>query len=114
LRRSTHTFQRAADFGEKIYAHLRKVIERRLGAAGEDTARPPVWSAGSPFRGLEFFDFKHAPIFFGRSRAAAEVRDALRRQAGRGTAFVLVMGMSGGGKSSLVRAGVLPNLVAPE
>src|SRR5262249_23588556 len=61
----------------------------------------------------EFFDFDHAPIFFGRSRAAAEVRDALRRQAARGTAFILVMGMSGGGKSSLVRAGVLPNLVAP-
>jgi tetratricopeptide (TPR) repeat protein len=108
-----HTFQRAADFEENIYAHLRKLIERRLGAASEDAARPPVWSAGSPFRGLEFFDFKHSPIFFGRSGAAAEVRDALRRQAGRGTAFVLVMGMSGGGKSSLVRAGVLPDLVAP-
>jgi hypothetical protein len=108
-----HTFQRTSDFEENIYAHLRKLIGRRLDAASQDTARSPIWRSGSPFRGLEFFDFKHSSIFFGRNRAATEVRDALRRQAGRGTAFVLVMGMSGGGKSSLVRAGVLPGLVAP-
>ena len=35
------------------------------------------------------------------------------RHAGDGAAFMLVLGASGSGKSSLVRAGLLPDLVAP-
>src|SRR5207244_2314223 len=62
------------------------------------------------FRGLEVFDIEHAPVFFGRTRAIAEIKEALIRQAGRGCAFVLVLGMSGCGKSSLIRAGVLPTI----
>ena len=73
----------------------------------------PVWQRESPFRGLEIFDFQHAPIFCGRTLAISEILQVLRRQAQNGTAFVLVMGMSGGGKSSVVRAGVLPRLTQP-
>ena len=59
------------------------------------------------------FEFEHAPIFFGRTQAIGAVCDALKRQAALGRAFVLVLGMSGCGKSSLVRAGVLPVLTQP-
>ena len=52
-------------------------------------------------------------MFFGRTAAVASVLLKLRRQAERGKAFVLIVGMSGGGKSSLVRAGVLPLLLQP-
>src|SRR5207248_3020441 len=59
------------------------------------------------------FDVEHAPVFFGRTRAIAEIKEALVRQAERGCAFVLLLGMSGCGKSSLARAGVLPTITQP-
>jgi AAA ATPase domain len=63
-----------------------------------------------PFRGLQYFDFEHAAIFHGRTKAVGDVLDALGKQASAKTPFVLVLGASGSGKSSLVRAGVLPLL----
>ncbi|MEX0915334.1 MAG: tetratricopeptide repeat protein, partial [Wenzhouxiangellaceae bacterium] len=66
-----------------------------------------------PFRGLEAFEFEHAPVFFGRTKAVSDILQALRSQAAEARSFVLVLGMSGGGKSSVVRAGVLPMLTRP-
>jgi WD40 repeat protein/serine/threonine protein kinase len=68
----------------------------------------------SPFRGLNFFDFEHAPIFHGRTSAIGGVLEALEGQLRAQRPFVLVVGASGSGKSSLVRAGVLPLLTQPE
>ena len=68
----------------------------------------------SPFRGLNVFDFEHAPIFHGRTRAIGRVLEALEAQVRAQRPFVLVLGASGSGKSSLVRAGVLPLLTQPE
>jgi WD40 repeat protein len=113
-----HPFENAADFESRLEDHLRKLVEHRLQKLGvtfdnpADVARP-TWTAGSPFRGLEVFEFEHQAIFFGRTRAIGEVLDRLKRQAGEGRAFLLVLGTSGCGKSSLIRAGVLPLLVQP-
>jgi formylglycine-generating enzyme required for sulfatase activity len=52
-------------------------------------------------------------VFFGRTRARNELRELLARQVEHGTAFVLVFGASGSGKSSLVKAGLLPDLSLP-
>ena len=75
--------------------------------------RVATWTEGSPFRGLEAFQFAHAPVFCGRTHAIGEILERLRRKAERGRAFVLILGASGSGKSSLAMAGVLPLLVKP-
>lgn len=69
------------------------------------------WAQGSPFRGLDTFDAEHAPVFFGRTRATFEALTALRQQVAMGKSFLLLLGASGVGKSSLARAGILSNLL---
>ena len=65
----------------------------------------------NPYRGLEFFDFNDAHLFRGRTKAYLDACDMLKRQAALKRPFLLVSGMSGCGKSSLVRAGILPHIV---
>ena len=55
----------------------------------------------APYRGLERFEAKHADFFFGRDREIRELAQRLRHNP-----FVAVIGASGCGKSSLVRAGL--------
>jgi hypothetical protein len=68
------------------------------------------WS-GEPYRGLLHFDKRHAPIFFGRE---AETESLIRTISGteQGGRFCIVIGASGSGKSSLVRAGLWARLEA--
>lgn len=60
----------------------------------------------NPYRGLQPFFAEHRGLFFGRS---AEVREVIGRL--RTGQVVLVAGDSGVGKSSLCRAGVLPQVL---
>lgn len=62
---------------------------------------------GNPYRGLLSFGAEHRRLFFGREAEAAAVLTELA-----GASFVLVVGRSGAGKSSLVRAGVVPRVLA--
>ncbi|MCP3962290.1 MAG: ATP-binding protein [bacterium] len=105
-------YQDLAEFEDHMALHLEKLLVRKLVESGDESAAeaPPLWQQGSPYRGLETFEYEHAPVFFGRTRAIHDVLDALRAQAAEGRAFVNILGMSGGGKSSLARAGVLPLL----
>ncbi len=59
----------------------------------------------NPFPGLRPFAKEEADLFFGRDKQSDEL---VRRLAGR--RFLAVVGTSGSGKSSLVRAGLLPAL----
>ena len=58
-----------------------------------------------PFKGLASFDVADAPFFFGRERLVAELVARLV-----GASLLGVVGPSGSGKSSVVRAGLLPAL----
>ncbi|MEM7017416.1 MAG: AAA family ATPase [Pseudomonadota bacterium] len=109
--RAFNPFDNLAQFEERLEEHLRKLLERHY-PLDEDNfvERPSQWRRGSPFRGLQMFEAEHSSIFFGRTRAIGEVLELLRRQAQEDRPFLAVMGMSGSGKSSLVRAGVLPLL----
>ena len=68
---------------------------------------------GSPFRGLVPFEAEHAPVFFGRDRVIDAARRQLVGAAERGSPFLLIVGASGSGKSSLARAGLIPRLSTP-
>jgi len=107
---ASREFASTAEFEELLETHLRELLRRHLKA--EPMVTGIRWTK-EPFRGLLSFDYEHAPVFFGRTRARNELRELLARQAGRGSAFVLVMGASGSGKSSLVKAGLLPDLMLP-
>jgi hypothetical protein len=64
-----------------------------------------VYKGVCPYRGLQVFEEEHAPFFFGREAATEWLVDDLR-----GSRFLAVIGPSGSGKSSLVRAGLVPAL----
>lgn len=61
---------------------------------------------------MRAFEQTHADVFFGRTAAIEAVLNAVRRQQEVRSGFVLVLGASGSGKSSLIAAGVLPLLTS--
>jgi WD40 repeat protein len=113
-----HPFDTSADFEARLEDHLRKLIQSRLQRQGialevRDDQAAPTWRHGCPFRGLNAFEFEHSQIFFGRTRAISDAVQQLKQHAAEGLAFLLVLGESGCGKSSLVRAGIMPLLMQP-
>ena len=80
--------------------------EGRTSAAGRRVAQ---MARGCPYRGLLPFGESDAEVFYGRERLSAELAVKLAARASRG-GLVVVTGASGSGKSSLLRAGLLPIL----
>jgi WD40 repeat protein/DNA-binding SARP family transcriptional activator len=69
---------------------------------------PPSLAAPAedcPYLGLQTFEESHASLFFGREADVSRLLDRLGD-----TRFLAVLGPSGSGKSSLVRAGLVPAL----
>ena len=97
-------------FEHQVELLLRQWLETR-GFLGPRIAWPK--EKGSPFRGLAPFEAEHAAVFFGRGRVIDEARRRLAEAAERGTPFLLIVGASGSGKSSLARAGLIPRLTTP-
>jgi WD40 repeat protein/tRNA A-37 threonylcarbamoyl transferase component Bud32 len=68
-----------------------------------------------PYRGLQVFEEEHAEFFFGREALVGQLVKALEPVADAkhsAAQFLAVLGASGSGKSSLVRAGLVPALRA--
>ena len=104
------SFASTDDFEAQAEVLLRNWLEEKV-----LHGRSLTWPAeikGSPFRGLAAFGAKHAPVFFGRSRDITKAIDRLKDAAEKSCPFLLVDGASGAGKSSLVRAGLVPRLTA--
>jgi WD40 repeat protein len=89
------------DKGE--YIHLVPGHELNLPPA------PELNEANNPYRGLQSYDEEQAPVFFGRSQFI----DRLAERVG-GQTLTIVLGASGTGKSSVVKAGLLPHLRTKE
>jgi hypothetical protein len=70
---------------------------------------PPETAAICPYRGLNAFREEDAALFFGRDRLVDEPEQGLLHKV-LTCPLVAVVGASGSGKSSVVRAGLLPRL----
>lgn len=67
----------------------------------------PLPDERPPYRGLEPFYQEHEYLYYGRERSVARLRGMLETPG-----LVVVTGQSGSGKSSLVYAGLLPEVAA--
>ncbi|MCY1390223.1 Protein TolB [compost metagenome] len=90
-------------------------LARGLRKAGLDPATfvwPPEHDSGrSPYPGLRALEEDDAAVFFGREAALVRAIDQLRRVRERGVeSFFIILGASGAGKSSFLRAGLVPRL----
>ena len=74
-------------------------------AAALDIESLPPEPGDPPYKGLQYFDEADADHFLGREALTARLVGRLRE-----TRFLAVIGASGSGKSSVVRAGMLPAL----
>jgi len=91
-----------------------QIIYSYSGMARTDGIAPPplagiLEAEGSPYRGLNAFGQRDAPFFFGRETATAQILERLSAQLAD-VGLLVVSGVSGAGKSSLLRAGVLPSV----
>jgi hypothetical protein len=105
------SFETTDQFETEVEEHIRQWLERHKVVSAGVTW--PIELRGSPFRGLQPFDADYAEVFFGRRRVIERARERLADAAKRGTAFLLILGTSGSGKSSLARAGLVPRLTQP-
>ncbi|MEO8625257.1 MAG: adenylate/guanylate cyclase domain-containing protein [Candidatus Limnocylindrales bacterium] len=95
LRTETRLYQVS---GEGLRAEFEPIA---VSAADE----PPPTPGEAPYRGLQVFDERDAGQFFGREEIVAALVDQLR-----GARFLALIGASGSGKSSILRAGLIPAL----
>ena len=88
---------------EQVLAALRGEAVPPAGAAA---GQGPAWPGG-PYLGLVPFEERDAQLFYGRDELADQLAERLAERPG-GAGILLVAGESGSGKSSLLRAGLLP------
>jgi len=109
--RGVQDYKDIEDFKRKLGQHLDQRLTRIRDASLVPTRQQmkkpgPTW-IGDPYPGLRSFQPKEGPIFFGRKDETAEL---VRWVVEEGRRFVAVIGVSGSGKSSLVKAGLVPAL----
>jgi len=68
---------------------------------------PPLDASTNPYRGLESFEEAQSDLFFGRQALTEKLMGFVTQQP-----LTVVLGASGSGKSSLVKAGLRPGLKA--
>src|SRR5512136_241342 len=87
-----------------------RLLELAANVRREDAPEPGM----SPYKGLEYFDEADAGLFVGREALTAKLAERVLSLAARKASiekrFLAIVGASGSGKSSLVRAGLVPAL----
>ncbi|MCE4540759.1 hypothetical protein LXT12_26370 [Pelomonas sp. P7] len=112
--RNVGAFQQFADtddFEQQVEGCMRQWLQKHGVARLART-----WdrkTQGSPFRGLESFDAGHAKVFFGRDADVTRAVAKLQLSETTGVPFLLLVGASGAGKSSVLRAGLRQRITLP-
>ncbi len=100
-----------ARFISALYLEHEPQIVARLMELAADVRREDAPALGlPPFKGLLYFDEADADLFFGRETLTARLIERLAAGVETGERFLAVVGASGSGKSSVVRAGLIPAL----
>jgi hypothetical protein len=111
LRGGVTEYQTPSMFVDRLKSDLRELVAAKLEPSQAHPASPVVTGVdfwhGSPYPGLRAFTTEEGPIFYGRGREVDALIARLRNPAQR---FLAVVGASGTGKSSLIRAGLIPRL----
>jgi hypothetical protein len=115
LARSFISYKETSEFSERLKQDLCSLLKpiidnlraKKNGGKSENQQDlEPLWS-GSPYPGLRTFTADEAAIFFGRGSEVDKLVKLHREPEQR---FLAIVGASGTGKSSLVRAGLLSRL----
>lgn len=100
-----------ARFLPALYVEDQPEVAARLLELAANVRREDAPAAGlPPYKGLYFFDEADAEWFFGREDLTSSLVERLSAQLEAGHRFLAVIGASGSGKSSVVRAGLIPAL----
>jgi formylglycine-generating enzyme required for sulfatase activity len=92
---------------ETLHALARTILAQKnpLDVGGQLNALPSKSEFRNPYRGLNYFREEDAPLFFGRNAVSEKLLNKIKS-----CPFVALVGNSGSGKSSVVRAGLVPML----
>ena len=107
-RRAYTKYGDPVEFKALLRLHLKGFVGQKLAEAG---IRAVQWE-GNPYRSFETFDVQHSRVFFGREDAVFDLQTTIRNR--RQCHFAVVIGASGSGKSSLVRAGLAAYLLTTD
>lgn len=110
-RETLERFDRLMLASERIEAKVERVLTflengtyKVIGDASRTLHSPPA-AGEAPYKGLEYFDEDDAGLFYGREQLIGRLAARLER-----ARFLAIVGASGSGKSSIVRAGLVPLL----
>ncbi len=112
FRRAFRTFDNATAFRELVSTQLRKLLNRRISTERRASTGDLHWQ-GSPFRPDRPFELSDARIFTGREQEVRTLLQRLEQLSAEAESLLLVTGPGGSGKTSLLRAGILPKLTRP-
>src|SRR5215211_6250124 len=91
-----------------------KTVTRLLELAANVRREDAPGSGSCPYKGLNYFDESDADLFVGREALTAKLMERILSLSSsdypHGARFLAIVGASGSGKSSLVRAGLVPAL----
>ncbi len=88
-----------------VYLHLGKAITLTRKQTSDEPLPSNLPSSDCPYPGLAAFQVENAPYFYGRADETAQLLQHLYQDH-----FVALLGNSGSGKSSLLRAGLMAKL----